>query len=160
MIATVLAFNINALQCVFLIGQSAAQLLTGHLADIFGRRNGSTCVSVIFFISTLICGLSNELWVLLLGCSIQVFGGDTIGSIASFIEAGLVPLRNRGVSDRLAGIIFGAFLSFGGPFGGGINDAMGWKWAFLIRISLVFICTAATWFLVQIPRKESEVSGW
>ena len=117
-------------------------------------------MSVIFFISTLICGLSNELWVLLLGCSIQVFGGDTIGSIASFIEAGLVPLRNRGVSDRLAGIIFGAFLSFGGPFGGGINDAMGWKWVFLIRIPLVFICTAATWFLVQIPRKKSEVSDW
>ena len=97
---------------------------------------------------------------LLLGRSIQGFGGDAIDSIVSFIEADLVPLRNRGVSERLAGIIFGVSLSFGGLFGGGINDAMGWKWAFLIRIPLVFICTAATWFLVQIPRNKSEVSGW
>lgn len=75
-------------------------------------------------------------------------------------EADLVPLRNGGVTEGLAGIIFGVSLSLGGPFGGGVNDAIGWERAFLIQVPLVFICTVATKFLVQIPRKKSEVSGW
>ena len=50
------------------------------------------------------------------------FGG-AIDSIASFVEADLVPLRSGCVIEGLAGIIFGVFLSLGGPFGGGISDA-------------------------------------
>jgi hypothetical protein len=80
--------------------------------------------------------------------------------IASFSEADLVPLRNGGVTEGLAGIVFGVSLSLRGPFGGGVNDAIGWERAFLIQVPLVFICTAATKFLVQILRKKSEVSGW
>jgi predicted MFS family arabinose efflux permease len=62
------------------------------------------------------------------------------------------------VSEGLAGIVFGVSLSLGGPFGGGVNDAIGWERAFLIQVPLVFICTAATKFLVQIPRKKSELA--
>ena len=78
--------------------------------------------------------------------------------IASFTEADLVPLRNGGVTEGLAGIAFGVSLSLGGPFGGGVNNAIGWERAFLIQVPLVFICTAATKFLVQIPRKKSELA--
>ena len=81
---------------------------------------------------------------LLLGRSIQGFGGDAIDSIVSFIEADLVPLRNRGVSERLAGIVFGVSLSLEGPFRGDVNDTIGWERAFLIQVPLVFICTVAT----------------
>lgn len=80
-------------------------------------------------------------------------------AIASFIEADLAPLRIRGVTEGLADIVLGVFLSFGVPFGGGINDAIGRKWAFLIQVPLVVICIVATRLLVQIPRKKSDVSG-
>ncbi|OCK78974.1 MFS general substrate transporter [Lepidopterella palustris CBS 459.81] len=152
--------SLSWIATTFLIGQSAAQPLTPHLTILFGRRNGLTCVSLIFLLGTLICGLSNSLWMLLAGRTIQGFGGGGLDSIVSFIEADLVPLRNRGITEGLSGIVFGVCLSLGGPFGGGINDAIGWRWAFLIQVPMVLICTVATFFLVNIPRPQSHTSPW
>lgn len=65
--------------------------VTGHLSDIFGRRNSLLVVNLIFTIGCLICGLSPKLWVLLLGRSITGFGGGAMNSITAIIESDLVP---------------------------------------------------------------------
>jgi len=151
--------NLSWIATTYLIGMSASNPISGHLTDIFGRRNVLIAVSIIFIIGTLICGLSPQLWVLLLGRSIEGFGGGAMQSIASFIESDLVPLRNRGITEGLGGIVYGVAIAVGGLYGGGINDAIGWKWAFLIQVPIVAVLTLAAWFLVHIPVKKSDLSS-
>jgi MFS family permease len=169
MIATLLApisisFNslsqLSWIATTYLIGMSAVIPVTGHLSDIFGRRNSLLVVNVIFTIGCLICGLSPKLWVLLLGRSIAGFGGGAMLSITNFIECDLVPLRTRGITEGLGGIIYGVGIAVGGLFGGGINDAIGWKWAFLIQVPMMVVTTIVAWALINIPRKASDSSSW
>jgi MFS family permease len=144
----------------YLIGMTAVFPVMGHLSDIFGRRNSLLVVNVIFTVGALICGLSPRLWVLLLGRSVSGCGGGAMVSITSIIESDLVPLRNRGITEGLGGVVYGVALAGGGLFGGGINDTLGWKWAFLIQVPIMVTSTVMLWALIKIPRKESNTSSW
>jgi MFS family permease len=169
MIATLLApisvsfkslSQLSWIATTYLIGMSAVIPVTGHLSDIFGRRNSLLVVNLILTIGCLICGLSPKLWVLLLGRSIAEFGGGAMNSITAIIESDLVPLRNRGITEGLGGIVYGVAIAVGGLFGGGINDAIGWKWAFLIQVPIMVVTTIMVWALINIPRKEPDSSSW
>lgn len=70
MIATLLApisasfdslSNLSWIATTYLIGMSASNPLSGHVADVFGRRYCLTVSAAIFVIGTLICGLSTRL---------------------------------------------------------------------------------------------------
>jgi EmrB/QacA subfamily drug resistance transporter len=150
--------NLSWTATIYIIGVSASQLLAGHLTDLFGRREGMVLCSTIFAVGCLICGLSKNLPVLLVGRAIQGFGGGAMGLITAIIEGDLVPLRNRGVTEALGGIVFGAGLATGGLWGGGINDALAWRWAFLIQVPVIAACIVAVYYLLDIPRKQWDFS--
>lgn len=123
MIATLLApisasfdslSNLSWIATTYLIGTSASNPLSGHVADVLGRRYCLMASVAIFIIRTLICGLSTRLWILLLGRSIQGFGSGTMQSVVSCIEADLVTIRNRGITEAVGGILFGVCLAVGG----------------------------------------------
>lgn len=150
--------NLSWIATIYIIGMSASQPLTGHLSEIFGRWEGLIICNVIFAIGTLICGLSTSLPILLLGRAVQGFGGGSVSSIAAIIETDLVSLRNRGITEGIGGIMFGVGLAVGGLWGGGINDAIGWRWAFLIQVPITAASTAVVWLLVHVPKKKSALS--
>jgi MFS family permease len=80
-------------------------------------------------------------------------------SVVSFIEADVVTLRNRGITEAVGGILFGVCLAVGGLYGGGINDTIGWKWAFFIQIPITIVLAIGAWFLVKFPKKKSNISS-
>lgn len=169
MIATLLApisasfdslSNLSWIATTYLIGMSASNPLSGHVADVFGRRYSLMASVAIFVIGTLICGLSTQLWILLLGRSIQGFGSGMMQSIVSFIEADLVTIRNRGITEAVGGILFGVCLAVGGLYGGGLNDSIGWKWAFLIQAPITTVLAVGAWFIATIPKKKSDISSF
>ncbi|KAH8704097.1 major facilitator superfamily domain-containing protein [Talaromyces proteolyticus] len=168
MIATLLApisasfaslSDLSWIATTYLIGMAASNPLSGHVADVFGRRFCLIGSSAIFVIGTLICGLSTHLWVLLLGRAIQGFGSGVMQSVVSFIEADVVTLRNRGITEAVGGILFGVCLAVGGLYGGGMNDTIGWKWAFLIQVPVTIVLAIGAWLLVRIPKKKSHISS-
>lgn len=168
MIATLLApisvsfdslSNLSWIATTYLIGMAASNPLSGHVADVFGRRYCLIGSVALFVIGTLLCGLSTRLWMLLLGRSIQGFGSGVMQSVVSFIEADVVTLRNRGITEAVGGILFGVCLAVGGLYGGGVNDTIGWKWAFFIQIPVTIVLAIGAWFLVNIPQEKTNVSN-
>ncbi|KAH8821380.1 major facilitator superfamily domain-containing protein [Xylogone sp. PMI_703] len=168
MIATLLApistsfhslSNLSWIATTYLIGMAASNPLAGHVADVFGRQYCLMASVAIFIIGTLICGLSTRLWVLLLGRSIQGFGSGIMQSVVSFIESDLVTIRNRGITEAVGGILFGVCLAVGGLYGGGINDTIGWKWAFLIQAPITAVLAVGAWFFPMALKKKSDISS-
>lgn len=150
--------KLSWIQTTFPIGASVSQPLSGHLTDIYGRRKGLVVCYALFATGTLLCGLAPTLWVFLLGRIIEGLGGGAIVSITAFVESDLVPLRKRALIEGLGNIAYGITLALGGVYGGEINDAIGWKWAFLIQPPIIVIDAALVAFVVRIPQQKSHSS--
>lgn len=150
--------KLSWIQTTFLIGASVSQPLSGQLTDIYGRRKGLMACYGLFATGTLLCGLAPALWVFFLGRIIQGLGGGAIVSITAFVESDLVPLRKRSLIEGLGNIAYGITLALGGVYGGAINDAIGWKWAFLIQPPLILVDAIIVIFFIRIPQQKGESS--
>jgi MFS family permease len=117
-----------------LIANAAFQPLSGKLTDIYGRRVGIAFATIFFAAGTLICGMAQSGWVMILGRVIAGSGGGCLNTISTFVASDLIPLRKRGVWQGFGNIVFGTGMGLGGVFGGFIYDRIGWRWAFYLQV--------------------------
>ena len=150
--------KLSWIQTLFPIGASISQPLSGHLTDVYGRRKGLMVCYSMFAAGTLLCGLAPVLGVFLFGRLLQGMGGGALISITAFVETDLVPLRKRALIEGLGNICYGIMFALGGVYGGGINEAIGWRWAFLIQPPIIVMNTVFVFFVVKIQQKKTEAS--
>ena len=112
----------------------------------------------MFAIGTLLCGLAPVLGVFLLGRLLQGMGGGAIVSITAFVETDLVPLGKRALIEGLGNICYGIIFALGGVYGGGVDQAIGWRWAFLIQPPIIVVNGLLVFFVVKIHQKKTEAS--
>lgn len=123
----------------YLIGLTATQPLSGKLSDIFGRRVTFCVATGLFTIGNLICGFSHSKLVLIAARVITGIGGGGCISIASFIASDNIPLRRRGIWQGVGAVVYTSGMGLGAVIGGAVNDAAGWRWAFIGIAPLSFI---------------------
>jgi len=58
-------------------------------------------------------------------------------SVSSVAVTDLIPLKQRGLYQGMANILFGLGAGLGGPLGGWLNDSFGWRSAFLVQIPVL-----------------------
>ncbi|CAI6340800.1 unnamed protein product [Periconia digitata] len=142
------------LATAFMIGQTALAPLSGRLTDIFGRRSGLVLSNIAFGLGTLMCGLATDVWVIILGRAIAGIGGGGLNSISAFITTDLIPLRQRGLWQGVSNLLWGVGAGLGGFYGGWIHDSIGWRWAFLIQVPLIFISMVLV--MLTVPATPSD----
>lgn len=151
--------ELSWIAATFLISSTVSIPLSGHLTDIYGRRKGLILCYGLFAIGTLACGLSeHRLWLFLTGRVISGLGGGALGSITSFIEADLVPLRKRALIEGLGNIAYGVTLAVGGVYGGAINEKIGWKYVFLIQVPVIVIDAILVILVLKVGLEKSSSS--
>ncbi|KAJ5152110.1 Major facilitator superfamily domain general substrate transporter [Penicillium capsulatum] len=123
----------------YLIGLTATQPLSGKLSDIFGRRASFCFASGMFTLGNLICGVSRSRVLLIVARIVTGIGGGGCISIATFIASDNIPLSRRGTWQGIGAVVYTSGMGLGAVIGGAINDAVGWRWAFvgIAPISLV-----------------------
>ncbi|KAK7550060.1 major facilitator superfamily domain-containing protein [Phyllosticta citricarpa] len=146
------------LASAYLIANAALQPLSGRLTDIFSRRTGLVISNVFFAAGNLICGLAKSEGVIILGRVVAGMGGGGLTAISTFVTTDLVPLRRRGLWQGFGNLCFGLGSGLGGVFGGWINDALSWRWAFLIQVPFVALSGFLVFFTVKIPVKEENAA--
>ncbi|KAK7534855.1 major facilitator superfamily domain-containing protein [Phyllosticta citribraziliensis] len=146
------------LASAYLIANAALQPLSGRLTDIFSRRTGLVISNVFFAAGNLICGLAKSEGTIILGRVVAGMGGGGLTAISTFVTTDLVPLRRRGLWQGFGNLCFGLGSGLGGVFGGWINDALSWRWAFLIQVPFVVLSGLLVFFTVKIPVKEENAA--
>jgi len=68
-------------------------------------------------------------------------------------------LRKRALIEGIGNIAFGVTLALGGVYGGAINQAIGWKWAFLVQPPIIVLDAALVILVVRIPPRKTESSS-
>ncbi|KAG9008917.1 hypothetical protein FRB93_005967 [Tulasnella sp. JGI-2019a] len=119
--------------------------LYGRLSDIIGRKGAMLLGLSLFGGGTLLCGLAPSMGTLIAARAIAGMGGGGIMTVSSVTVTDLIPLKQRGLYQGMANILFGLGSGLGGPLGGFINDRFGWRWAFLIQLPII-----ATSFLLSV----------
>ncbi|KAK9473087.1 major facilitator superfamily domain-containing protein [Dipodascopsis tothii] len=138
--------SVSWIATAYLIAVSACQPLYGKLSDIYGRKSGLIFSNVCFAIGCTLCGLANNVWVLVFARIIAGIGGAGLTSLSAITLNDMVPLRQRSMLQGIGSIIYNAGASLGGVFGGYITDTLGWRWAFLIQVPFVIVSSITIFF--------------
>ncbi|XWW97374.1 hypothetical protein V2A60_005356 [Cordyceps javanica] len=148
------------LATAYLVANAACQPITGRLTDIFGRRAGLACSSLLFALGSLLCGLAADAPTVVLGRAVAGVGGGGLICIPMFLASDLAPLRRRGVLQGVGNLWYSAGAMLGGVFGGSLHDrtGAGWRLAFLLQVPPALLLVPAVWLLVRVPPKRSDRS--
>ncbi|MFE6857627.1 MFS transporter [Nocardia sp. NPDC057668] len=126
-------------------------LLSGRIADLFGRRRVFLCGVALFGAASLFCGLAQEPWQLIVGRFVQGSGA----ALASPAALALLTLLYPGGKERAKAIgIWGGVAALGATLGlvisGMLTDFASWRWVFFINLPVALLV------LVVLPRLVGE----
>lgn len=131
---------------------TALLLAAGTIADLKGRRRAVLIGLGLFTAASVLCGLAPSVLLLNLGRSLQGIGAAFLltAALAVINHAFQGPERARAYA--FWGACLGVAITMGPIVGGLINDALGWRWAFLINLPLGAALIRAT--LIYIPESR------
>ncbi|EJM07267.1 drug resistance transporter, EmrB/QacA subfamily [Pseudomonas sp. GM102] len=137
----------------YTIACTTIMMATGTLADRFGRRRVFIISILAFGITSLICGVAQDVTVLIVSRFLQgLAGGAMLIAQVAILSHQFQEGRERSKAFGAWGIVFGMGLGFGPIIGGLIVAVSSWQWVFLIHVLIAIV----TLFLVFVGVKESR----
>jgi EmrB/QacA subfamily drug resistance transporter len=127
----------------YTIAVTTVLMATGTLADRYGRKRIFIIAIAAFGLTSLICGVSENVLTLIIARFLQGLSGGAmlicqIAVLSHQFQGG----RERAIAFGWWGVIFGIGLGFGPIIGGAIAAVMGWTWVFLIHVVLAVVAMA------------------
>ncbi|CDO96039.1 unnamed protein product [Kluyveromyces dobzhanskii CBS 2104] len=124
----------------FLLTNTAFQPLYGKLSDLTGRKTALMLAHSFFLVGCLCTALSNNLTQFSLARAVCGMGAGGISALSSITVSDICTPKERGVYQGYANVVFGTGSLLGGPVGGWIMDAFGWKVIFAGQVPLIMTC--------------------
>ena len=157
--ATIRALNANLNQGVwitsaYLLTYAVPLLITGRMGDRWGPHRMYIIGMLVFGVSSLACGLSPTIGVLIAARAIQGIGAALMTPQSLSMITRLFPSEKRGAAMGLWGATAGV-ASFVGPVLGGILvDTLGWEWIFFVNVPITVI---GLWLAIRnVPALETH----
>ncbi|MGA3057328.1 MAG: MDR family MFS transporter [Candidatus Limnocylindrales bacterium] len=118
----------------YLVTSTAAIPVYGKLSDLYGRKPMLMTGICLFLLGSVLSGLSQTMWQLILFRGIQGLGAGALFPISLAVIGDLFTPAERGKYQGLFGAVFGiAFLV--GPFIGGVlTEHISWHWIFFVNV--------------------------
>ncbi|EGD54818.1 DHA2 family efflux MFS transporter permease subunit [Gordonia neofelifaecis] len=146
--------NVVWVTSAYLLAYAVPLLITGRLGDRFGPRNLYLIGITVFTLSSLGCGLSNTLTMLIAFRAVQGLGAAMVTPQTMAVITRTFPPHQRGAAMGLWGSVAGIAMLVGPLAGGLLVDHAGWEWIFFVNVPVGIIGFAAAWKLV--PKLETH----
>ena len=139
-------FALSDLQWIstsFAVCAAGFTLFFGRFADLFGRRRQFLAGIALLGVASLVGGLADEPWLLLLARVAQGLATAAVTPAAlsllttSFPEG---PMRERALG--LNGALMAAGFTTGAILGGLLTDLISWRWAFFVNVIVAVLVLA------------------
>jgi EmrB/QacA subfamily drug resistance transporter len=135
----------------YMLTSTTSTPLFGKLSDLYGRRILFQAAIIIFAIGSVLCGISQTMWQLVVSRGVQGIGGGGLLAVAFAIIGDVVAPRERGKYMGLITSIF-TFSSVVGPLlGGFIVDNTSWRWIFLVNVPVAAVAIVITNKALKLP---------
>ncbi|WP_246227229.1 MFS transporter [Propioniciclava coleopterorum] len=128
--------NVVWVTSAYLLAYAVPLLLTGRLGDRFGPKRVYLVGLVVFTVSSLLCGLSGSLPLLVAARAVQGLGASMMSPQTMAVITRIFPATSRGAAMGLWGATAGVATLLGPIAGGLLVDGFGWQWIFFINIPI------------------------
>lgn len=118
----------------YMLSSTIAIILFGKLSDIYGRKLIIIFGIILFVITSILCGLSNNIFELILFRGLQGIGGGILLSLPFILVGEIFSPKERGKYMGILASVFGISSVLGPILGGVITDAVGWRWIFFVNV--------------------------
>jgi len=135
----------------YLISNAIVLPLTGWLSMMFGRKRLFIGCVVIFTISSFLCGLAPNLFLLIFFRILQGAGGGGLQPIAQAILVESFSRQKQGMAMAVYGMGVVVAPIIGPTLGGYITDSFSWRWIFFINVPVGVLAVLMTMAIVQDP---------
>jgi MFS transporter, DHA2 family, multidrug resistance protein len=145
----------------YLVSAAIVLPVSGWLSTMLGRKRFyMTCVA-LFTISSFLCGIAQNLPMLVVFRILQGAGGGGLQPSEQAILADTFPIQRRGMAFALYGMAVVVAPAVGPTLGGWITDNFNWHWIFFINLPVGALSLFLTSRLVEDPPwlKEEKRSG-
>lgn len=128
--------HINWVFTAYLLTSTIITPVYGKLSDIFSRKNMFLVAIAMFVVASILCGLSQNIYELIIFRGLQGFGGGAIIVTAVSMIGEIFSVQERAKYQGYIGAVF-ALASIAGPvIGALITESFSWRWIFYINIPL------------------------
>lgn len=147
--------NVVWVTSAYLLGYAVPLLITGRLGDRFGPKNLYLIGLAVFTLSSLGCGLSTSLTMLIAFRAVQGVGASMLTPQTMAVITRTFPPNKRGAAMGLWGATSGVAMLVGPLAGGLLVDGFGWEWIFFVNLPVGVIAFVLAWMLVpRLPTHE------
>lgn len=109
-------------------------LVFGKLGDKIGLKRMFTLGFLIFTISSILCGISNSLLMLIFSRFIQGIGASVLYALPQAMITKYIPQEKRGMAFGILASAAALGITLGAPIGGLITGVLSWRWIFFINM--------------------------
>jgi EmrB/QacA subfamily drug resistance transporter len=142
---------------IYLLTSTITVPFYGNLSDLYGRKPMLIIGVSIFLIGSALCGLSQEMWQLILFRGIQGVGAGSLFPIALAVIGDLFTPAERGRYQGLFGAVFGISFLIGPWIGGFLTDTISWHWVFYVNLPFGIVSLYIIWRLMPTIRRVGAV---
>lgn len=125
---------------LYLLTAAISTPIYGKLADLYGRKKILSLGILIFLIGSLLAGLSQNMYHLIISRAVQGLGAGSILTVTFTILGDVFTLKERAVIQGAISTIWGVASLIGPLIGGFLIDYLSWHWIFFINIPFGIIC--------------------
>ncbi len=118
----------------YMLTSTISIILFGKLSDIYGRKHVLIAGIIIFVVTSVLCGFSTNMLMLILFRGLQGIGGGILISLPFMVVGEISSPRERAKYMGILGTVFGLADVLGPILGGVITDTLGWRWVFFVNV--------------------------
>ena len=145
------------------IGNLITVPLSAMFSNLFGRKIYFTASVILFTFSSLICGLSSGLWMLILWRFLQGLGGGALLATAQSIITDSFPPKDLPFATAIFGIGLMIGPAVGPVLGGYIVESWNWNWIFFVNVPIGILGAVFSWKFIPnlaVVKKITKIDGW
>ncbi len=149
-------YGIQWVVTAYMIAAAVALPMLEWLEKLTGLKLMYIVGIALFTLSSYMCGISTELYQMILFRSLQGFAEALIMVSAQAILFTMYPEEKRGFAMGLFGIGVSFAPAVGPTLGGWLTENLGWNWIFFINVPIGTLLTVSSIFLlVEMPFRRS-----
>ena len=144
----------------YLLAYAVPLLITGRLGDRVGPKNLYLVGLTLFTVSSVWCGLTNDISQLIVARVFQGLGASMMTPQTMAIITRIFPAQRRGSAMALWGATAGVATLVGPILGGVLVDQLGWEWIFFINAPVGVVGFVLAWRLVPRLPTHTHTFDW